>query len=188
MKNESKNGFTIKPAILNRNIFLFTYTLLKYIFLKKIQSYYNTINNKLNTWLPFINKNIIKSEDEFISMDYTKENLINIILFMKKQNKKYCGDIIENILIFIFSKVFYTDKENAIYKYVFNNLSKIREHPQDLENWIKNDKIAPYEFRNPKTLFEKDGRENEYNLKDTKYKSELYKKIEYPMTYIKRKI
>ena len=174
MKNESKNGFTIKPAILNRNIFLFTYTLLKYIFLKKIQSYYNTINNKLNTWLPFINKNIIKSEDEFISMDYTKENLINIILFMKKQNKKYCGDIIENILIFIFSKVFYTDKENAIYKYVFNNLSKIREHPQDLENWIKNDKIAPYEFRSPKTLFEKDGRENEYNLKDTKYKSELY--------------
>ena len=176
MKNEISNGFSIKPTILNRNIFLFAYTLLKYIFLKKIQSYHNTINHQLKEWIGYINKNIIKSKDEFISKDYTIQNLKNIILFMKKQNKNYCGDIIENILIFIFSKVFQSGKDNALYKYIFNNLSKLRENPQDFFVWIKNDKIAPYEFYNSENLFDIDGKENEFTNKDIKYKSIIYNK------------
>ena len=174
MKNEISNGFSIKPTILDRNIFLFAYTLLKYIFLKKIQSYHNTINHQLKEWIGYINKNIIKSKDEFISKDYTIQNLKNIILFMKKQNKNYCGDIIENILIFIFSKVFQSGKDNALYKYIFNNLSKLRENPQDFFVWIKNDKIAPYEFYNSENLFDIDGKENEFTNKDIKYKSVIY--------------
>ena len=174
MKNAIPNGFSIKPAILNREIFLFTYSLLKYIFLKKIQSYHNTINSQLNEWIKYVNKNIIKSEEEFISKEYDIKNLKNIILFMKRQNNKYCGDIIENILIFIFSKVFHSGKDKALYKYIFNNLGKLRENYQEFFSWIRNDKIAPYEFYNSETLFDIDGKENEFTYKDVKYKSVIY--------------
>ena len=147
MKNENKNILAVKPALLNRKIFLFIYALLKYIFLKKNQKISNQLNKRLNIWITKINTYIIKSEDKFISFDYTHKTLKNIISFLKHQSLIYCGDIIENILIFIFSKVFYCDKENAIYKYIFNNLSKIRENKSDFFKWIKTDKISPFDVR-----------------------------------------
>ena len=174
MKNENKNILAIKPALLNRKIFLFTYALLKYIFLKKNQKISNQLNKRLNAWIEKINKDIIKSEDKFISFDYSLKNLKNIISFLKNQSLIYCGDIIENILIFIFSKVFYCDKENATYKYIFNNLSKIRENKSDFFKWIKNDKILPFEFDNLENLFDFDGKEDEFNLNDNKSESIFY--------------
>ena len=169
MKNNAyEKSLAVKPTLININIFLFTYTLLKYIFLKKKQSTSNQLYKRLNEWLEKINKNLIISMDNFITMNYTLKNLKNIILFVKKQNLKYCGDIIENFLIFIFSKAFNCDQENAIYKYVFNNLSKIRESRNEFYNWINKNEISPYEFKTLDNLFDIDGKEDEFKPTDNK--------------------
>ena len=175
MNNENKDGLKVKPSLLNQDIFLFVYTLLKYIFLKKNQSYQNILNNKLNASLSKINKEIIKTKEKHISKDYTKENLQNIIYFVKAQNSIYCGDIIENILIIIFSKVFYIEREHALYKFIFNNLNKIREQKnKEFLKWIKQEKLAPYEFNNVEDLLDVDGKENELDFNDPKDKSVFY--------------
>ena len=174
MKNAYENSLAVKPTLINKNIFLFTYTLLRYIFLKKKQSTSNHLYKILNTWIEKINKNLIKLKEKFITMHYTLQNLKNIILFVKKQNLKYCGDIIENILIFIFSKAFNCDQENAIYKYVFNNLSKIRESRNEFYNWINKNEISPYEFKTLDNLFDIDGKEDEFKPTDNKSDSIFY--------------
>ena len=175
MKNNAyEKSLAVKPTLININIFLFTYTLLRYIFLKKKQSTSNQLYKRLNEWLEKINKKLIISMDNFITMNYTLKNLKNIILLVKKQNLKYCGDIIENILIFIFSKAFNCDQENAIYKYVFNNLSKIRESRNEFYNWINKNEISPYEFKTLDNLFDIDGKEDEFKPTDNKSDSIFY--------------
>ena len=173
--NEYHRKIIIRPVLLNLDLFRFIYILLKYIFLKKNQSYQNALNNKLDSWIEKINKYLIKSKDKYINKQYTLKNLQNIIFFVKNQNSKYCGDIIENILIFIFSKVFDASKENALYKYIHNNLNKMREQKnQELLHWINKEKIASYEFDNIENLLDIDGKEDEFSMFDEKEKCIFY--------------
>ena len=83
-------------------------------------------------------------------------------MFTESQNLKYCGDIIEQILIIIFSKVFETGKDNTINKYIFNNLLLINERGNyEFFNWIKNESLCKDEFNNLEKLFDIDGTEEE---------------------------
>jgi hypothetical protein len=67
----------------------------------------------LKKWVEKINNKMIIKEEYFLSTEYDMKNLRNIILFVKSQNLKYCGDIIESILIHIFSFVFETEQDNS---------------------------------------------------------------------------
>ena len=154
---------SIKPSLLNANIFKFTTILLKYIFLKKNQKKGNAVSNKLDEWIKAINDNIIKKSSGYINKEYSINNLKNIILFIKKQNNKYHGDIIENILIYIFSFAFQCEPDYAFCKLIFNNLNRIRDQNNpELIKWIKNSKFAPYELdsKGLKELLEVDGNED----------------------------
>ena len=95
-------------------------------------------------------------EEKKISLDYSQENLINILKFIKSQNKLYAAEILENILIIIFSFGFETRKENTFGKYIFNNIQKLRD-PQN-EEFVK--WFIPEKF-------------NDKIFKDTKYIKEL---------------
>ena len=178
MEEEQKQKLLIsllnKPQIINKDIYLFTYILLKKIFIgvNETKSKKN-IDDILNIWIDKINKSIIRKNEYFINKEYSIKNLKNIIFFIKTQNIKYNGDIIENILIYIFSQIFQTEQENTFSKYIYNNLTKIREH-HDIIKWIKNEKIIPEEFKNLEELFDIDGKEDEnYDLEKQK-KSPFY--------------
>ena len=101
-----------KSNIISKEIILFSYSLIKNIFIVHNNTE-KTNNKKLDEWISKINGTIIKSESKFINKDYSLKNLKNIIFFIKNQNLKFYADIIETILIYIFSKVFETERDNS---------------------------------------------------------------------------
>ena len=150
-----------KSGIINKEIYLFLYSLLKNIFIEN-----NNVKLKehLEKWKINININFIKKKENFLSLDYDLKNLLNIIKFVKSQNRKYCGDILESILVKIFSDAFYTEQDNSFGKYIFNNLTLIREHKEpDLIKWIKKEKLKPEELKDLEELFKTDKDEDMNN-------------------------
>ena len=137
-----KKIFEYQKSIIDRNILIYVIVLLMNIFFKsdkKEQS--KKVKKKLIDMNSKINKEIIKDENKYIYNFYTKDNLMNILDFVKSQNSQYAGDILEYILIFIFSKAFKTDKTNTFGKYIFNNLSKIKDS-NDLPDWFEQAKYV----------------------------------------------
>ena len=150
-----------KPGIINKDIYLFLYSLFKHIFI----NYKNDkLDKHLGKWIEIINKKLIIKEDYYINFNYDLKNMRNIIKFVQSQNKKYCGDIIGSILVKIFSYAFYTEQDNSFGKYIFNNLTAIREHKEpDLIKWIKKGKLKPKELEDLEELFKTDKEDDTNN-------------------------
>ena len=139
--------------LINKKIHIFLYSLIKEIFLSTSS---NKNKNKLEKIIDIINKKILK-EKNYLSLKYTKENLKNILLFIKTQNSLFAGEIFENLLIIVFSQAFETRKENTFGKYLYNNMHKIRNPSNmDFSEWFKKDNFKPDELRNIKKLLEND--------------------------------
>ena len=156
-ENKNKKKFEIveiinnSETIINKHIYLFLFKIFKNIFLKKSDD--KGENYKLDKAVEKINLNIIKDADKFISRNYNLKNIRNIMDFTKSQNLIYFGDIIENILIYIFSFGFQVDKDATFGQYLYNNIAKLREpHNYDILNMIKSDIFAPQELGNLKKL------------------------------------
>ena len=138
--------------LIDQNIYKFLFILLKNIFLQTNNSSTLSyeITHKLNEQIKIINENYYKNKKEFqISTEYSKENLINILRFVKTQNKLYAAEIVENILIIIFSFAFQTKKENTFGKYIYNNLKKICDiynNKEGFSNWFIKEKFNPQIF------------------------------------------
>ena len=140
--------------LINPNVYKFLFYLFKHIFLnqRKTKSAFNAIE-KLDSWVKIINEKIISIKKNFISTNYSLNNLKNIIKFVKKQNKLFAADIIENILIILFSLGFKTNKENTFAKYLYNNLDRIKKPENtDLAEWFDNTKFKPEELKDFKKL------------------------------------
>ena len=159
-KNTNKKEFGIieiinnSEAIINKNIYLFLIKLFKNIFLKKADKKDNKDkDDKLDKLINQINLNMIKDEDKKISREYSIRNIKNILDFIKSQSLIYCGDIIENILIYIFSFGFKVGKDATFGQYLYNNIGKLREpFNYDILKMINPDIFAPQEFRNMKQI------------------------------------
>ena len=68
--------------------------------------------------------------------------------FVKQQNNLYAGEIIENILIIIFSFAFKTGKENIFGKYLYIDIAKLKQSNEELfDNWF-NKNMLNEEFKN----------------------------------------
>ena len=115
--------------------------------------------------------------------------------FIKMQNQIYAGEILEGILIIIFSLAFEADKTNSFKKYIYNNLSLINDiNCSDIYNWFDIDKFKQEELKNLKKLgiieyFAKE--KYEYYKEKTKYiifniLSEIYKS-KYIENYLNKK-
>ena len=153
--DEIKNFNSIindSKLLINKEIHKFLFFLLKNIFLGDDSN--TQINRYLKKWINNINSKIIKRKSKYISFDYSIENFKNILCFTKSQNKKYAGDIIEDILIIIFSKGFNIDKDKSFTKYIyynFNNLDKMLY--DDLSNCFNYKIFRPKELEDIKFLF-----------------------------------
>ena len=82
----------------------------------------NKVDKKLKVFIDKINKEIIKNIDKEINEKYSSKNLSNIFDFVKTQNLLLSSEIIENILITIFSFAFKTEKTNSFGKLLYNFL------------------------------------------------------------------
>ena len=158
-KDSQKNKYILDEIklLIDRNIYKFLFILIKNIFLKTNNSSTLSyeISYKLNQQIKEINDKLYKDKKEFqISTDYTKENLINILRFVKTQNKLYAAEIVENILIIIFSFAFKTRKENTFGKYIYNNMKKIcdNNNKEGFTNWFIQDKFNPKIFNDIKNI------------------------------------
>ena len=147
-------------TVLNRNIYICLYNLFDYIFIKKENSSSKASTKKyqaLKDLIDRINNNIIKDEKKFINLDYSTKNFDNIIFFVESQNKIFAGDILEDILISVFSRAFFTDKDSTINKYIYSNLYNAKDLTNfDIVTMIKAEKFIPKELTNIKSLLLKD--------------------------------
>ena len=92
----------------------------------------------LKVFIDKINKEIIKNIDKEINEKYSIKNLSNIFDFVKTQNLLLPSEIIENILITIFSFTFKTEKTNSFGKLLYKNMDLIkRMKNSDLINWLQ---------------------------------------------------
>ena len=126
-------------SLININIYLYIYNLLKYIFFKVDESKNNENNlnkKRLEKILLFvkisnekINQRIAKSSNnekpKEITIEYSKENFENIISFLKQQNQIYIGDILGNILTQICGLAMKIDPYETINENIFNSLKSI---------------------------------------------------------------
>ena len=160
-------------TIIDKQIFLFVFVLFTKIFLNQSEendeNKNKKINEKLKSWIEYINKKIIKKEEKFISEEYTKENMKNIFALVIHQNKIYAPDIIEAILIYIFSMVFISDKDKTLNQYIFNNISEEFKSSSKFEiaKMMDISKIKQNEFQNIKQLLIYDHKDGDKVLINT---------------------
>ena len=134
--------FEDTKTIINKKMHQFLLQLLSKGFLKSE----NTLKNKkilkqLEKDKNFINDNIIKKKENYINYKYEKRNLNNIFNLVKMQNSEYAGEILENLLIIVFSFAFKVQKEQKTFgKYLYNNLKNLKNE-NELAKWFNQDKL-----------------------------------------------
>ena len=148
MSNERMHKlFNDSKYIIDKTLNIFLFNLIKHIFLRERKyKKANDAKKKIEAFIKHINNNIIKKKindrkiisTKIISTEYSTNNLINILDFIKFQNSLYASEIIENILIFVFSFAFKNEKENIFEKYLYNDMAKIKTFNDfDLSKWFK---------------------------------------------------
>ena len=142
-------------SLINLDYYKFLLILFENIFLKPNNKTTKSLDSakQLKLWIEKINEKFYKKDEKGkLSIDYTLSNLKNILNFAKKQNKLYAAEIIENILIIVFSFAFKTRKENTFGKYLYNNMHRLKDKKSDeFSKWFALDKFSQdrfYEFRN----------------------------------------
>ena len=167
-RNDNKkevNSFLINSKLLiDRNIYKFLFKLLYCIFIKSNRQ--EKIKNKLQDPIKKINRNLIRTHDNFITCEYSTNNLINIVKFVRQQNNLYASEIIENILIIIFSFAFKTGKENIFGIYLYSNISKLKDRNNEyFVNWF-NPNMLNEDLSNLKRLLRHDFSIEEFNYRN----------------------
>ena len=137
VKKEEKKE-KIVNLLIDENIYKFLYILIKSIFFK-IDKY------KIDSNIAKIITRIKNNYKIKIDCENKKEMLKNILKFVKKQNKLYAAEILENILITVFSFAFKDNpviphKYNTIGKYVHKNLLFLKGN-SNLEEWFDYQKL-----------------------------------------------
>ena len=141
---KSKNILDIikfSKTIINKDIFLFLYNLFKYIFIKRENNFRNSyILRHLDSFIKRINIKIIKDENKYINKEYSMRNFNNIISFVKTQNVIFSGDIVESILIYIFSFAFEESHDYNFGRDIFINFYNLEKYSNiDLVDMFKTD-------------------------------------------------
>ncbi len=150
-----KNHIKDLSLLIDSTIYSFLFLLIKTIILKgKKTSNSNNFEKHINDYINKINEEIIKKEDKYISREYSIKNFKNILGFIKMQNRKYAGDILEGILIYVFSFAFKSERDDHFCKYIFNNMFKFKnEDYLNSTKWFINKKFIPEELNNNKEIY-----------------------------------
>ena len=148
---ETSSYFEDTKELINPTMHKFLYILMKYmIFGERINK--KTIK-KLQT---FAEKYKIQLQIDFISPknNWTIENLNEFILLVKKQSLVFSSEIIENMLIRLFSFAFFPERSEFFGKHVYNNLKSLRKNKMIFNKWIDNN-LLNYIFNEKDSNFDK---------------------------------
>jgi hypothetical protein len=156
------NSHSIIPpkTIINKTSYLFLYSLLKSIFIIDSD---NRI--KKNKKLDEIIQRIKDNYNIELKREYSKENFENIIKYVKTQNIKSAGEILENILIRLFTSIMLIPQNETRNKYIYYNLqnvygikNKVKEKQDKeiefIQNFILYNKLFPEELKNKEIFFQ----------------------------------
>ena len=167
-----KDQFLVPPgAVIDKRIYNFLIILMGNIFLNpKLPEKYKKVEEFLKNTIKFINENNIKDQEKYINTEYSNKNFKNILDFVKRQNKILSGDILEGILILIFSYAFKAKKVNTFGEFIYRNINKDEKYNYDykLENpgnfdlakWFQKGKLKPVDLQSIENLL---GSENSIN-------------------------
>ena len=153
----------IPPStIINRENYVFLYNLLKSIFIYDS----NSENVKrISKKLELFSKKIKDKYNILLKREYSRENFENIIKYVKIQNKQYGGEILESIIISIFTSIMTIPQKETINKYIYHNLGyvydlknkeeeKQKEEIDYIRSFIIYNKLYPEELRNKEIFFQ----------------------------------
>ena len=186
-KTNYKDRFLVPPgALIDKKIYKFLIALMGNIFLKpKNPENYKKVEEYLQNSIKKINQIFIKYAEKSINTEYSHKNFKNILDFVKNQNLILAGDIVEGILILIFSYAFKTEKVNTFSEFIYRNNNKDEKYNYDykLENsenfdlakWFQKDVFKPEELQNIENLLRSENAiGNEERRNYFKNKSPLY--------------
>ena len=141
--------------LIDRDIFISVFKILFYIFIRTNQNI-----NEMNEFVRRINDKYNLRANDRLSIYYRKENLFNIIKFVKKQNSVFANDILENIFILIFSFAFKTSQDCSFGKYIYNNIDRLKNKQNyEFVKWFVREKLRLTE--GIKDLLKQDVHEND---------------------------
>ena len=156
------NSHSIIPpkTIINKNIYLFLYSLLKSIFIIDSEN-----RVKKNKKLDEIIQKIKDKHKIELKIEYSTDNFENIIRYIKTQNIISAGEILENILLKLFTSIMIIPQNETINKYIYYNLqniygikNKIKEKQEKeidfIQNFILYNKLFPEELKNKEIFFQ----------------------------------
>ena len=156
------NSHAIIPpkTFISTEIYLFLYSLLKSIFIDNLK-----INKKKSNRLEQLIKIIKDKYNIELKIEYSKQNFENIIKFVKTQNIIYAGEILENIILIIFTSIMEIPQNETINKYIYYNLQTVYgiknyikekqiEQISIIQNFILYNKLFPKELRNKDIFFQ----------------------------------
>ena len=149
--------------IINDKIYLFLYSLIREIFLGK-----KTPSKRLNNYINKINRAIIKFHSNYLNIEYNTKNLINIFLFIQTQNNVFASDILESILIIIFSSIYKSNNgknfETLIYVDEKGNNKLFKSGNYQIIDLFDYKKLIPEELQNLKNLLETEDKFEKDNI------------------------
>lgn len=153
--------FENSKHLIDKRIYHFLFLLIKDFFYLGPKSHKSDVIKKLEEFIDFINKKYIKDNNFYITRDenyyYTETNFINILKFVKTQNRLFAAEILENILIDIFSLAMKCKKENTFEKYIYNNMQNITINENVLPEWLEKNLLNNKDFnRNLEELLKED--------------------------------
>ena len=169
MSSEAEKILIPPGCIINKKIYLFLYCLVKNIILNRKQE------EKIVQNLDAINKEI-QDKNKHINLEYSIKNFKNILNYIKSQNLILAGDILEGILISVFSLAFKTEKENAFGEYLYEDINgkyKLEESEKDLIQWFIKDEFRPKELQNLENLLKNDTSSILYSILNEIFKAKL---------------
>ena len=193
-KHENCLNINLPPkSIINDKIYLFLYSLISKIFLLDKKANSKHFENCINK----INKEIIKVKSRFINIEYNISNLKNIFLFIKGQNKIFADDIIEGLLIIVFSSAFKKEIYYPFEKFFFMNKDKkdckfYESGNYEIIELFDSKKLFPEELQNLKNLLEEEDKyennEDDYSiLKESPFYALLNEIQDFKMGFIDEK-
>ena len=158
----NKNANIPPATIINRENYFFLYNLLKSIFIYDS----NSENVKrISKKLELFSKKIKDKYNILLKREYSRENFENIIKYVTIQNRQYGGEILESIIITIFTSIMTIPPKETINKYIYHNLGyvydlknkeeeKQKEEIDYIRSFIIYDKLYPEELRNKEIFFQ----------------------------------
>ena len=184
---EIKNPIILPPeSIINHKIYFFLYSLISKIFLKDNKVNSNFLQNFINK----VNKEIIKVESKYINTEYNSDNLKNIFLFIQNQNIFFADDILEGILIIIFSSV-YIDNINYTLDNIFmskkGDCKLFSSGNYEISDLFDSNKLFPKELHNLKELLELEDKYEKLDNKNKLLKESIFYTFLNEIKYFKEK-